>query len=93
MYSPSLITGDATVDLISSPQITNQNFSEDNVRYLIVQQYFIALATGHDEIIVPMSGFNVSKRNLVKIGNIYKKELTNSLFKGKFKKVIFVTGS
>ena len=93
LYSPSLITGDATVDLISSPQITNQNFSEDNVRYLIVQQYFIALATGHDEIIVPMSGFNVSKRNLVKIGNIYKKELTNSLFKGKFKKVIFVTGS
>ena len=91
LYSPDLTIGsNSSVDLISSRTVTDQNFSEGEVEYLIKMQYFIALATGHNVLIIPMEGFKVSTNNARTIANLYKKLLEDPMFKGKIKYIIFV---
>ena len=76
-------------DLISCRVIDNSS-TDKAIRELVRMQGVIALLTGHDVLIVGMSGFNVSKEKLAKIGKIYNEELNNPLVKGKLKKVFFV---
>ncbi len=80
------------IDLITT-SISNQILSDIKSMLGIARlQILMAVLSKHDVLIVDLAGLNIPNEQLATICQIYAKELTSSLIKGKLKKVLFIIG-
>lgn len=79
------------VDVISSNVNTTILADIKSMKEIARLQCLIAILSGHNSLVVDMTGLNLTSDRLEAISKIYAKESANPLIKGKLKNVLFIT--